>query len=241
MKINLRSAVAARVDGLDWPAIEAAIAAEGHARTAPLIGAEECRELIALYPDDGRFRSRIEMARHNFGEGSYGYFAEPLPPVVAELRVALYRHLAPIANRMMAEIGRPAGYPARLADYRRICHEAGQTKPTPLLLRYGAGGYNCLHRDLYGALTFPLQVTAMLSRREVDYRGGEFLLVENRPRQQARGRAIAAERGELLIFPVNERPVAGKRGPRRATMRHGVSPVLGGERYALGVIFHDAA
>lgn len=241
MKTDLKSTIAARVDALDWPAIAAAIAAWGYARTPPLLGAAECRELIALYPDDRRFRSRIEMARYRFGEGEYGYFAEPLPALVAEMRAALYAHLAPIANRMMADIGRPARYPATLADYRRVCHAAGQTKPTPLLLRYGAGGYNCLHRDLYGELAFPLQATAMLSRREVDYRGGEFLLVENRPRQQARGSAIAAEQGELLIFPVNERPIAGKHGPRRATMRHGVSPILGGERYALGVIFHDAA
>ncbi len=241
MKINLKSAIEARVDALDWPAIEAAIAAEGHARTPPLLGAGECRELIALYPEDRRFRRRIEMARYRFGEGDYGYFAEPLPAVVAELRAALYTHLAPIANRMMAEIGRPAHYPASLAGYRRLCHAAGQTRPTPLLLRYGAGGYNCLHRDLYGELLFPLQVTAMLSRRGVDYQGGEFLLVENRPRQQARGEAIAAELGELLIFPVNERPVAGKRGTLRAAMRHGVSRIRTGERYALGVIFHDAA
>lgn len=235
------TALRKRIRALDWPAIETAIAERGYARTRPVLTAATCRTLAALYPDDSRFRSRIDMARYRFGAGDYGYFAEPLPAVVAALRGALYQHLAPIANRMTAELGAEPRYPKSLEAYRRRCREAGQTKPTPLLLRYTAGGYNCLHRDLYGELLFPLQATIMLSRRGVDYEGGEFLLVENRPRQQSRGEAIAAEQGEMLIFPVYERPVEGKRGMLRAAMRHGVSRIHAGERYALGIIFHDAA
>jgi len=229
-----------RLAALDWPAIEGAIAGRGFARTAAVLTPAECRALAALYPNDERFRSRIEMARYRFGEGGYGYFAAPLPALVGVLREGLYARLAPIANRMAAALGRGESYPPALAAFLRRCHAAGQDRPTPLLLRYEAGGHNRLHRDLYGDLHFPLQVTAMLSRRGADYAGGEFLLVENRPREQARGEAIPAEQGELLIFPVYERPVPGKRGMLRAAMRHGVSTVTAGERYALGIIFHDA-
>jgi hypothetical protein len=232
--------LAERLAALDWPAIEQAIAGQGYARTAEVLTPAECRALIALYPEDRCFRSRIEMARYRFGEGAYGYFAEPLPEAVATLRRELYRPLAPIATRMAAKLGRKVRYPGKLEAYRRRCHAAGQKRPTPLLLRYEAGGYNRLHRDLYGELYFPLQVTAMLSRRGVDYEGGEFLLVENRPREQARAEVVPAERGELVIFPVHERPVPGKRGMLRVAMRHGVSRVRAGERYALGIIFHDA-
>ncbi len=230
-----------RIAALDWPGIEAAIGERGCARTPRLLSATECRSLIALYGDDQRFRTRIDMARHGFGQGGYGYFAEPLPELVAALRGALYARLAPLANRMMEQLRRELRYPKTLAAYRQRCHDAGQRRPTPLLLHYRAGGYNNLHRDLYGELLFPLQVTAMLSRRGADYEGGEFLLVENRPRRQARGEAIAAEQGELLIFPVYERPVAGKRGVLTAAMRHGVSRLPKGERYAQGILFHDAA
>ncbi len=234
------SDIRARIAALDWAGIEAAIRDRGYAHTRPILRAAESRRLIGLYGDDRRFRSRVDMARHRFGEGDYAYFAEPLPAPVAAMRSALYLRLAPIANRMMEELGREVRYPPRLAAYRRLCRSAGQSKPTPLMLRYGAGGYNRLHRDLYGEQLFPLQAVAMLSRRGGDYEGGAFLLVENRPRQQALGEAIAAERGELIIFAVNERPVAGTRGFIRATMRHGVSRVRSGERYALGIIFHDA-
>ncbi len=230
-----------RIAALDWPAVEQAVGAHGHARTAAVLTPAECRELAALDGDDARFRSRIEMARYRFGEGDYGYFAEPLPPLVAEMREALYARLAPIANRMAAALGREARYPPELAAFRRRCRAAGQTRPTPLLLRYGAGGHNRLHRDLYGELHFPLQVTALLSRPGADFEGGEFLLVENRAREQARGEAIRLEQGELVIFPVHERPVPGRRGMLRAAMRHGVSRIHSGQRYALGIIFHDAA
>ena len=180
------------------------------------------------------------MGAHAFGEGQYSYFSYPLPPVVQALRSELYALLAPIANSWTRQLGRPARYPPRLEGFLGRCRRAGQNRPTPLLLRYDAGGYNCLHRDLYGELAFPLQVTVLLSRPGHDFAGGEFLLVENRPRQQARGEVVPLARGEGVIFPVNERPAPGARGPRRVSMRHGVSRVLHGRRFALGVIFHDA-
>lgn len=229
-----------RIDALDWEALAAQVQQQGYARTPQLLNAGQCRALIKMHGDDALFRSRIDMARYRFGEGQYGYFAHPLPPVVAELREGLYRRLAPMANRMMDDMRSPLRYPPGLGTYLKRCHEAGQKRPTPLLLRYGAGGFNCLHRDLYGELLFPLQAVVMLSRPGTDYTGGEFLLLENRPRQQARGQSIRAERGELLIFPVHERPVPGKRGMLRAAMRHGVSTIHSGERFALGIIFHDA-
>ncbi len=235
-----RDTIEDRIDGLDWGAIGEELAERGYAHIPRLLRPPECRALIALYPDDERFRSRIDMARYRFGEGSYAYFREPLPEAVTALRTGLYPRLAPIANGMMTALGRELRYPAALQAFRRQCRAAGQTRPTPLLLHYTAGGYNRLHRDLYGPLAFPLQATAMLSRRGSDYTGGEFLLVENVARQQSRGEAIAAEQGDLIVFPVRERPVAGKRGPLRAELRHGMSRVHSGERYALGIIFHDA-
>lgn len=180
------------------------------------------------------------MERHRFGAGAYGYFAEPLPPAVAVLRRVLYARLAPIATRARQALGRPEGFPATLEEYAHRCRAAGQTRPTPLLLRYTEGGFNRLHQDLYGTLAFPFQATALLSRPGLDFDGGEFLLVENRPRQQSIGHALALARGELVIFPVAERPVEGARGAYAASVRHGVSRVLRGERLALGVIFHDA-
>jgi hypothetical protein len=233
--------VAARVDALDWDALERALWEWGYARTAPLLTPVECAHLVALYADARRFRSRIEMARYRFGVGDYQYFAHPLPPVVAALRARLYPPLAAIANRFERALGSRLRHPETLPALLERCARRGQTKPTPLLLHYEAGGYNCLHQDVYGAVVFPLQVTAFLSRRGVDYEGGEFLLVEQRPRAQARGEAIATEQGELVIFPTRHRPVRGARGWLRAGMRHGVSRVTRGARYTLGVIFHDAA
>jgi len=233
--------IAARLAGIGWETVEAAIRRDGWARTATLFEPAECAALVALYGDDARFRRRIDMAHHAYGQGDYAYFAEPLPPVVAALREGLYRRLAPVANRMMAELRRETRYPEELAEFRARCAAAGQTRPTPLLLHYVAGGFNCLHRDLYGDLAFPLQAVILLSRPGIDFTGGEFLLVENRPRRQASGEAVPFAQGEALIFPVSERPVAGRRGPQRATMRHGVSRLRSGERYTLGVIFHDAA
>lgn len=232
--------IAARVAELDWAALEESLLHQGYARTGALLEPERCAELAALYAQDQCFRSRIDMARHGFGRGSYSYFAEPIPPLVLALRHALYRHLAPIANAMMAALRRETRFPPALEPFRRRCHEAGQTKPTPLLLRYGAGDYNCLHRDLYGDVAFPLQATLLLSRPGSDFRGGEFLLLENRPRQQSRGVALSLEQGQLVIFPTDDRPAPGRRGLRRVFMRHGVSPVQAGVRHALGIIFHDA-
>ena len=180
------------------------------------------------------------MARYNFGQGEYSYFAEPLPEVVAHLRRHLYPFLVPIANHMMEVMNQPQRYPPTLVAFRKQCRLQGQTQPTPLLLRYEAGGFNCLHRDLYGPTLFPLQAMIMLSQPGEDFQGGEFLLVENRPRQQARGIALNPDQGDLIIFPVADRPVQGKRGILRASMRHGVSPVTWGQRWVLGIIFHDA-
>jgi hypothetical protein len=180
------------------------------------------------------------MARHRFGRGEYRYFADPLPPLVAALRTALYAPLQPIANRWAAALGRPADYPAALAGFRARCHAAGQLRPTPLVLRYGPGDYNCLHQDLYGAVAFPLQVVIMLSAPGRDYSGGELMLVEQRPRSQSRGTAIVAAAGEGVVFTNRDRPARGTRGVYRVQMRHGMSTLTGGERYALGIIFHDA-
>jgi uncharacterized protein len=233
--------IGARLARLDWDAIERSLDDSGWSRTPPLLTHDECDELAALYGDDARFRSRVDMARYRFGVGEYKYFAEPLPPAVRDLRVEAYPRLAAIANRWEADLGRRArGFPQDLRSFLAICAEHGQTRPTPLLLRYDEGGYNCLHQDLYGEVAFPLQLTCALSRRGVDFSGGESLLVEQRPRQQSRGDAVALEQGEVLIFATRYRPVRGARGYYRATLRHGVSRVLSGRRYSLGVIFHNA-
>jgi hypothetical protein len=228
-----------RLGTLDWDAIAAALGERGYAELPQILAPEECRALVALYAGS-RFRSRVEMARHGFGEGEYKYFSRPLPRLVASLRRAAYPHLAPIANRWAEALAEPARWPTTLAGMAALCRAHGQTRPTPLLLRYLSGGYNCLHQDLYGEIAFPLQVTVFLSRPGIDHGGGEFLLVENRPRMQARGFVVARGQGEGVVFAVRERPVRGKRGYFRATMRHGVSPLAFGERHALGLIFHDA-
>jgi hypothetical protein len=233
--------IAARLAALDWPALGRAIAELGYARSGPLLDGAECAGLIALYDEDAHFRRTIDMARFRFGEGEYRYFADPLPEPVRALRHGLYPHLAPIANEMMAALRRPHRYPVRLDDFLAHCHAAGQTRPTPLLLRYRQGGFNCLHRDLYGEVLFPLQATLCLSRPGRDYDGGAFILAEGRPRQQTRAEAIDLRQGEMILFPTADRPVAGARGPLAAAMRHGVSRLTRGERYALGIIFHDAA
>jgi hypothetical protein len=232
--------LAGRIAALDWDEIERQLWEFGYAKTPPVLTPAECAELIALYPDDSRFRSRVDMARYRFGVGDYKYFAHPLPSLVAALRVSAYPHLAAIANRWSEALGAPAAYPDDLDGLLARCAAHGQTRPTPLLLHYEAGGYNCLHQDLYGEIVFPLQLTGFLSRRGVDYEGGDFLLVEQRPRAQSRGESIATEQGELVIFTTRERPARGARGWLRAAMRHGVSRVRSGTRYTLGVIFHDA-
>ncbi len=229
------------IERLDWGAIEAELDARGCSRAGAVLGAEDCASLIAGYRDDARFRKRVEMERHRFGRGDYAYFANPLPDVVAGLRRALSPRLAPLANRWLERLRRPERHPAELDAYLERCHAAGQTKPTPLVLHYEKGGFNCLHRDLYGPLAFPLQAMVMLCTPGRDFTGGEFLVVENRARQQSIGHALSPARGELVVFAVNERPVEGKRGFMRASLRHGVSAIENGERYTLGIIFHDAA
>lgn len=229
-----------RVQRLDWKAIEQALWHMGYAKTPPVLTPHECTELIELYTDQARFRRRIDMARYRFGVGEYQYFAEPLPPLVQRLRMLTYPPLAAIANRWMEALRQPQRYPTDLTRFLARCQEHGQTKPTPLLLRYEAGGYNCLHQDLYGEIAFPLQLTCFLSRRDRDYTGGEFLLVEQRPRAQSRGEAIVTEQGEIIIFATRDRPAVGSRGYYRLQMRHGVSRIRSGRRYALGIIFHNA-
>ncbi|GAC1339442.1 MAG: 2OG-Fe(II) oxygenase [Acetobacteraceae bacterium] len=234
-----------RVAGLDWTEIAAALDARGCAVIGPLLDPAECAALAAGYPDDALFRSTVVMARHGFGRGEYRYYAYPLPPPIQALRAALYPQLATIANRWAAALGRPARFPPAHAGFLAECHDAGQIRPTPLLLQYGPGDYNCLHQDLYGELHFPLQVAVLLSRpgddlTGGDFTGGEFVLTEQRPRMQSRAEVVALRQGEAVIFAVNQRPVQGGRGVYRVTMRHGVSRLHAGRRHTLGVIFHDA-
>lgn len=212
----------------------------GHALTGPLLDADACDRLAALYDAPEHFRSRVVMARHGFGRGEYQYFRDPLPPLVQELRERLYAALAPVANAWAARLGREPAYPARLEDYLARCHAAGQRRPTPLLLRYAAGDYNCLHQDVYGAEMFPLQVVVLLSAPGEDFTGGELVLTEQRPRRQSRVEVMPLRKGEGAAFAVRERPAAGARGYHRTQLRHGVSRVRSGRRLTLGLIFHDA-
>ena len=233
-------AIEDRLAALDWSAIERSLWAHGYAKTPPVLTPEECAEMVALYGDEARFRSRVDMARYRFGVGEYKYFAAPLPPLVESLRVHAYPPLAAIANQWEVALDTAVLHPPTLGALLARCRKKGQTKPTPLLLHYETGGYNCLHQDLYGEVVFPLQLTCFLSRRGLDYEGGDFLLVEQRPRAQSKGESIATEQGEIVFFTTRYRPVEGARGYYRAAVRHGVSRLTRGERYTLGVIFHDA-
>jgi hypothetical protein len=225
---------------IDWNAAEQSLWGNGYARLGRVFSGEECRAFIDLYPRDELFRSRIEMRRYRFGEGDYKYFSHPLPDLIRIVREDMFERIAPIANRWMEASGSEVRYPPDLATMLEQCHEAGQTKPTPLLLHYEAGGYNCLHQDLYGDLAFPFQIVCFLSQPGRDYTGGEFLLVEQRPRAQSIGQVMQANEGEALLFTTRYRPVKGTRGYYRANVKHGVSKVLSGTRYTLGIIFHDA-
>ena len=234
------------MDAIDWTAAEHALRATGFARLGKLLTPDQAHGLTAIYASETRFRSRIDMQRYRFGRGEYQYFAYPLPDLVAALRNELYRGLAPAANRWMADLRIEASYPPELGEFTEACHAAGQTRPTPLLLRYREGDYNCLHQDLYGDIVFPFQVVIGLSEPEADYDGGELLLVERQPRAQSIGHVIRLARGEGVVITTRYRPAAGKRGYYRTNMRHGVSTITRGahntaERYTLGVIFHDAA
>ncbi len=228
------------ISDLPWPDIAGALSANGHATTGPLLDVETCRRISGWYEEEARFRSRVVMERHAYGKGEYKYFAYPLPEEIETLRGSLYRHLAPVANAWSAALGSAASYPDTLADYLGLCHQAGQVRPTPLLLRYQAEGYNCLHQDLYGDLVFPLQATLLLSDPDRDFDGGEFVLVEQRPRQQSRAEVVRLRQGEAVIFAVRDRPRQGARGVHRVMLRHGVSRVRTGLRFTLGIIFHDA-
>jgi uncharacterized protein len=236
----LHPSIKARVAAFDWPRIDRELDAKGYALTGAALTPAECAELIALYPQRERFRSRVDMTRMRYGVGEYKYFARPLPKIIEELRAALYGRLAAPANRWNKLLDGTEPYPASLSAFVRACAEQGQARPTPLLLRYETGGYNCLHQDLYGDVAFPFQFTCVLSKLGQNFEGGEFLLVEQRPRAQSRGEAIVMDQGEGIIFTNRYRPVAGARGHYRLNVRHGVSTLRAGERYSLGIIFHDA-
>lgn len=228
------------VSALDWAGIEAELDAYGVGLTGRMLDAGACAALRGLYGEPARFRSRIVMARHGFGRGEYQYFAHPLPEPIADLRPLIYARLAPIANRWNERLGIAQRYPASLDAFLALCHAAGQQRPTPLLLKYEAGDYNCLHQDLYGDLFFPFQMVILLSQPGRDFTGGEFTLVEQRPRMQSRPEVVPLAQGEAAIFAVQHRPVAGTRGSYRVNLRHGVSRIRSGERFTAGLIFHDA-
>lgn len=226
---------------IDWSAVCADLDAQGWAILPKLLSAKACDATAGLYDNDGDFRSHVVMARHGFGRGEYKYFAYPLPLLVEGLRTTLYPHLAPIANRWHEMLGMDVRFPDAHAAFIERCHAAGQARPTPLLLQYGKDDYNCLHQDLYGEHVFPLQVAILLSEPEEDFEGGEFVLVEQRPRMQSRASVVPLKKGDAVVFAVNSRPVQGTRGPYRVNLRHGVSKLRSGHRHTLGIIFHDAA
>ena len=234
------SAIPARVDAIDWTQASLDLDAQGCTVLKALLSTDECLALAALYPDDKHFRSRVVMGRHGFGRGEYKYFAYPLPELIAELRPALYARLHGVANRWNEAMGIDIRYPDRHAAFLKRCHAAGQTRPTPLLLQYGAGDYNCLHQDVYGEHVFPLQVAILLSDPGRDFGGGEFVLTEQRPRMQSRPEVVPLRQGDAVAFAVHHRPVQGTRGFYRVNLRHGVSRIRSGHRHTVGIIFHDA-
>jgi len=235
------SEVTPRVDLVDWARISQDLDDRGTATIAGLLTAAECESMAALYGVDEMFRSRVVMARHGFGRGEYKYFAYPLPSSIGSLRAALYRRLAPVANRWHVAMGIDLRFPEQHADFLERCHAAGQRRPTPLLLQYGVDDYNCLHQDLYGEHVFPLQVAVLLSEPQRDFTGGEFVITEQRPRMQSRPEVVPLRQGDAVVFAVHHRPVQGTRGVYRVNLRHGVSRLRSGHRHTLGIIFHDAA
>jgi hypothetical protein len=241
MALETISTITARVGRVDWRAVGQEVDAHGCALTPPILGPDECRGVSALFDHAEHFRATIDMSRYRFGSGRYHYFKRPFPAPVAELREAFYPHLLPIARDWAAKLGWPAPWPDTLEEWLTMCHAAGQTRPTPILLRYGAGDWNALHRDLYGDLVFPLQVVIGLDEPGVDHAGGEFLLVEQRSRAQSRGTAVVLRQGHAVVFTTRDRPVESQRGWSAAPVRHGVSTVRSGVRHTLGLVFHDAA
>jgi hypothetical protein len=228
------------VEAIAWPKAITELDAYGCATVGPLLTPQQCRAIATMYGSEPPFRSRVVMAKHGFGRGEYKYFAYPLPPLIEALRTALYPPLADIANRWNEEMRIDMRYPAQHAEFLARCHDAGQARPTPLLLQYAAGDYNCLHQDVYGEHVFPLQVAILLSEPGADFTGGEFVLTEQRPRMQSRAEVVPLRQGEAVMFPVRERPVHGTRGVYRVNMRHGVSRLRSGQRHTLGIVFHDA-
>jgi hypothetical protein len=233
-------AISTRIQAADWQTVSTHLDGRGWAMLETLLTADECEAIADLYEDDRRFRSQVVMARHGFGQGEYKYFAYPLPDIVRDLRMALYPRLVGIANRWNESMGLDVRFPDGLEEFIERCHEAGQTRPTPLLLKYATGDFNALHQDLYGEHVFPLQMTVLLSQPEKDFAGGEFVLTEQRPRMQSRAEVVPLRQGDAVVFAVRDRPVRGSRGMYRVRMRHGVSRLRSGRRYTLGVIFHDA-
>jgi hypothetical protein len=229
-----------RVERFDWRSVAEELGDRGVAILPNLLTPEECRQIASLYPDEARFRSHVIMARHGFGKGEYKYFSYPLPEPIGGLRAALYPRLAPIANAWNERMGIGVRYPARHDDFLKLCHAAGQRRPTPLLLQYGPGDFNALHQDLYGELAFPLQTAILLSEPGKDYTGGEFVLTEQRPRMQSRAEVVPLGQGDAAVFAVHHRPVQGTKGAYRVNLRHGVSRLRSGRRHTLGIIFHDA-
>jgi uncharacterized protein len=229
-----------RVGGYDWSRVGSDLDATGCAVLSKLLAHRECDAIASLYPNEGHFRSHIHMARHGFGKGEYRYFKYPLPELIGELRTALYFHVVTFANRWNERMKIGTRYPQTHTDYLKLCHSAGQVRPTPLLLQYGPGDFNCLHQDLYGELAFPLQFTVLLSQPNRDFIGGEFVLTEQRPRMQSRVDVVPLQQGDAVLFAVHNRPVQGSKGTYRVNLRHGVSRVRSGQRHTLGIIFHDA-
>jgi hypothetical protein len=237
----MNTAVQKRISGIDWAGIASRLSETGYALTGPLVSRQDCESLVSLFPKEEPFRSHVVMERYRFGKGDYKYFRYPLPEVVESLRTATYPHLAQIANRWSAELGATEKpFPLDHAEFLKRCHRAGQKNPTPLILHYEAGGYNCLHQDLYGEIAFPLQLVVMLGQQSRDWEGGEFVLVENVPRAQSRAEVITVDQGHGIVFTTRYRPVRGARANYRVSIRHGVSRVRRGTRCTLGIIYHDA-
>lgn len=233
-------AIAPRVDSVDWKRVYHDLDADGHAVLEQLISAEECETLTKLYSQEELFRSRVIMSQHGYGRGEYKYFAYPLPDLIAQIRASVYRYLVPVANRWNQAMKLEVRYPAEHQEFLARCHQAGQTRPTPLLLKYEQDDFNCLHQDLYGDHVFPLQLAILLAQPDKDFTGGEFILTEQRPRMQTRPMVVPLQQGDGVIFAVHQRPVLGTRGSYRVNMRHGVSRIRSGHRHTAGVIFHDA-
>jgi hypothetical protein len=240
LKVADETSVGRRIDAYDWNAAGDDLDGFGCAVLPKLLSSDECDDIAALYPHEEHFRSHVHMARHGFGKGEYRYFKYPLPALVGELRTALYGHVVSLANAWNERMSIATRYPKAHTDYLKICHKGGQMRPTPLLLQYAAGDFNCLHQDLYGDLAFPLQVTVLLSVPGRDFAGGEFVLTEQRPRMQSRVEVVPLQQGDAVLFAVHNRPVRGTKGPYRVNLRHGVSRLRSGRRHTLGIIFHDA-